>query len=427
METYSRSLKNYFKYASLTFVLFLIVLEMTMRLIGWFLMLPQHKANVMSSEDLKAFRILTLGESTTADYYEDGKNVSWPRQLEKKMLKEYGLGSIRVFNGAIPSVETSYLLSKLDEYIEKFHPHLVIIMAGINDNSYSVEHTALGNSLFLSRIRIIKLYNWIKNTINYSLRRYGKIQRRFVEPLSKEFQEELNHFIKKFINSMDSGDTKNALLAAERFLKKHQNNFDMFVTGIGFMTEIYSNIYYKNAKKPMGDFILKELDAFLTRFDRCAECFRHKATIYIDRNHSSCIDTVVHLLNYYPLEEIDNTVIYYGIVMKCPTKGNKENIKILQDYLVDKNLKLFLDIVPLVSFQKNIKRMYRYLKGKNIDVIFMQYPLTSIEPLKYLITAEEMRMSIISVELLEGHSLFKRPHFVFQYFFSIPLLISVNA
>jgi lysophospholipase L1-like esterase len=107
------------------------------------------------SANSQQVRILTLGESTTAKFF--ATNEPWPEKLEEK-LNQAGVEA-KIFNEAVPGTTTASILANLNEQIEKYQPHIVISMMGINDVS-SILYDGSSTSkfqLFLSNSRLIKL------------------------------------------------------------------------------------------------------------------------------------------------------------------------------------------------------------------------------------------------------------------------------
>lgn len=155
------------KFFKIIFFLILVVggIEVVFRVAGIVLLSPQVTANKITAGDKQKLRILALGESTTADYFSESEMGAWPRVLEKK-LNQSGIPT-RVYNEAIGGTTTGLLVSNLPEYLDRYHPHIVISMMGIND----FPHVWLDNSveskvsMAFSQIRIVKLISWITNSL----------------------------------------------------------------------------------------------------------------------------------------------------------------------------------------------------------------------------------------------------------------------
>lgn len=105
--------------------LFFFLLEMSMRLGGFVFMFLQEYRNRAVSVAGGAYRILCLGESTTAR--------QWPGPLEEILNTRAGRGKFSVVDKGIIGADTSMILSQLEENLDIYDPDIVVIMAGIND------------------------------------------------------------------------------------------------------------------------------------------------------------------------------------------------------------------------------------------------------------------------------------------------------
>ncbi|MBC7540627.1 MAG: hypothetical protein H7281_17535 [Bacteriovorax sp.] len=142
-----------------------------MRTIGFVLLAPSDYRNEVRGEDQKMLRILAIGESTTADYFAGEESPAamaagagagaWPRRLEKE-LQSAGVNA-RVYNEGLSGTTSPIIVSRISSYIEKYRPHIVISMMGINDNPNMkyVDSFSFGLRIALSQIRLFKLAGWL--------------------------------------------------------------------------------------------------------------------------------------------------------------------------------------------------------------------------------------------------------------------------
>ncbi len=108
-----------------------VFLEVGLRVLGAAVMFAQEHVNRSAFDKTGAYRIMCLGESTTADLG-DGR-YSYPRQLAQ-ILTERGRGRrFSVINKGIPSGDTSLILAELEGNLDMYRPDMVIAMQGIND------------------------------------------------------------------------------------------------------------------------------------------------------------------------------------------------------------------------------------------------------------------------------------------------------
>ena len=118
-------------------VLSVLLLEVGMRLAGFCILSLQESRNRISGGKGETYRILTLGESTTADFGIMGN--SWPRHLER-ILNERGLGyDVKVINKGVAGVNTAYIVAQLPQNLDRYDPHLVITMMGVNDHEEDLQ------------------------------------------------------------------------------------------------------------------------------------------------------------------------------------------------------------------------------------------------------------------------------------------------
>lgn len=134
----------------------LLLLELLLRIGGAAYLIFQRKDNYRLQQD-QTFRILTIGESTTA-----GLDDSWPKQLENILNQRNPHIHYKVFNEGIMGTNTAFIAARLEHNIEKYHPDLVISMMGINDElqGMSFQYTPTLKTkfiLFFNDIRLVKV------------------------------------------------------------------------------------------------------------------------------------------------------------------------------------------------------------------------------------------------------------------------------
>jgi tetratricopeptide (TPR) repeat protein len=83
-----------------------------------------------------AFRILCLGESTTAASLQGQRDISWPAQLEEILNRRIPGRYFQVVNKGRVGTNTSLILAKLPYYLDRYRPDLVISMLGVNDDKW---------------------------------------------------------------------------------------------------------------------------------------------------------------------------------------------------------------------------------------------------------------------------------------------------
>ncbi len=153
-------------------LLSLVTLELAMRAAGW-VFLRARQGPVASDQDRSGtYRILCLGESTTADTMFMGKE-SYPAQLEK-ILNARSTGTrYEVINGGIPATSTDTIVEELPRHLDKLKPDMVVTMMGINDGEQHDPFFEASQRLRVVRLARTLYYVWNPPTQGQSL--YGPL------------------------------------------------------------------------------------------------------------------------------------------------------------------------------------------------------------------------------------------------------------
>jgi len=133
----------------------IILLEISLYLGGLLFVSSQESVNKITLQKKDAYRILCLGDSTTAI----GGKDSWSSQLEealnnRKLRKEFS-----VINKGVVLADSTSILSMLEGNLKEYNPRMIIIMAGINDAQKSRENNSSFNKVksLLKRLRTYRL------------------------------------------------------------------------------------------------------------------------------------------------------------------------------------------------------------------------------------------------------------------------------
>jgi tetratricopeptide (TPR) repeat protein len=98
-----------------------ILVEFGLRVGGWTFTYLRERRNMSALMRADTRRILCLGESTA---------MSFPGMLEPAL----GAG-FRVVNMARPTIDSTYIAAHAEEQVDKYRPHIVVVMTGINDRA----------------------------------------------------------------------------------------------------------------------------------------------------------------------------------------------------------------------------------------------------------------------------------------------------
>lgn len=132
-----------------------VVLEVALGLGGVIFLTLQEHRNKISLEQQGTYRILCLGESTTAM----GRAYSYPRQLEE-ILDQYNILGVKfsVINKGTGGSNTSAILDELVDNLNKYKPEMVVTMMGINDNGIYEPYAAMPDSRIMRLFRSLRTY-----------------------------------------------------------------------------------------------------------------------------------------------------------------------------------------------------------------------------------------------------------------------------
>jgi lysophospholipase L1-like esterase len=92
----------------------------------------EHQYAQASSSD-QSVRILAIGESTTEGF---GSKAPWPSRMETILQAKFPTRRFQVFNKGIAGVTSAYIANRLPEWMDKYKPHFVVSMIGINDRGH---------------------------------------------------------------------------------------------------------------------------------------------------------------------------------------------------------------------------------------------------------------------------------------------------
>ena len=134
----------------------LFLLELGLRLAGFVVLSLQERRNSASIQQKGAYRIMCLGESTTAA----GGINSYPSQLQDIINRRKIGVTFSVINKGVPGIHTSDIVNRLGANLEAYQPDMVISMMGAGDlGSYMLYESGSGSRAinFLRSLRVYKI------------------------------------------------------------------------------------------------------------------------------------------------------------------------------------------------------------------------------------------------------------------------------
>jgi len=158
----------------------LLLIEIGLRLSGFVVLTMQEWQNTRALEDKKAYRILCVGESTTAGSY--NSTDSYPRELEKILNLIQNKITFKVINRGIWATDTAGILTRLETDIEKYQPDMVVVMMGINDGkNYIIPYSKPGGRNLLDQLSRFQVYKlgrllWLSIHATSNEKRYRNLK-----------------------------------------------------------------------------------------------------------------------------------------------------------------------------------------------------------------------------------------------------------
>jgi tetratricopeptide (TPR) repeat protein len=143
-------------------VLGILLIETLLHTGGYLYKWRQKSVFHNSIDSRNTVKILCLGESTTA-----GFRHSYPAQLQTILDREYPGRSFVIFNGGLPSTNSTHIAENLDQFLRDYDPDLVVTMIGINDRP---EYVFYKRSRFKLVNLLRLLIEHLKNITNQDFR-----------------------------------------------------------------------------------------------------------------------------------------------------------------------------------------------------------------------------------------------------------------
>lgn len=140
------------------FVVF--ILEVMLRITGYVTMSTQGSRNRVSFVTAGAYRIMCIGESTTADL--GGRSASFPRQLGKILNNRGGGKGFSIINKGVPGVDTDFLIAELESNLDIYRPDMVVAMMGLNDSRTSFSSGGTAGKERFSLVNLSKIYKLMR-------------------------------------------------------------------------------------------------------------------------------------------------------------------------------------------------------------------------------------------------------------------------
>lgn len=160
----------------------LFFVELALRLLGFGYNIIYRQPEIVKAD----YKIFCIGESTTWGIgAENPLKENYPKQLEDMLNNHFADRRIRCFFDQTIGQNTSEILLKLPKYIQKYQPHLIIFMVGVNNwwnldksnillfnKNSRISNSTLKTLIFLDKFRLWKLFKWISLSLGFYRQRW---------------------------------------------------------------------------------------------------------------------------------------------------------------------------------------------------------------------------------------------------------------
>ena len=373
----------------LSLLLFLILVEGGLRLGEFIFFVAQNYSNRIFIQHENSYRIMCLGESTTAL----GGKAAYPRQLEEILNQRNPGIKFRVLNKGIPGTNTARILSQLEENLNAYNPDMVVAMVGVNDTILAV----YGNSAGLEKKNMtgyLKVNNLVKfiyrnlinklkeNSIDEIMKtgKLGSIKEAILKRTLTILQGKEGYMDLAAIYVLQ-GDQNKAEECYKEYLKFRPQDNKAYGQ-LGWMNEVTGDLpeaenYFNKflETNPQNDWAYTELGLVYAKQDKYPQAeAAFKEAIGINS---------------------DNDRACNGLARLYVDTGRKE---FAQEYFKKTNRTWEKCLPQLISNYLKIKEI---LDKRKIKLICVQYPLRRVEPLKNIFEGQKGVIAVDNNEIFK--------------------------
>ena len=375
------SVKNKFFLIFFGACLSLFIIEATMQVGAKVILFIQHQRNISALQEMGTYKILCLGESTTAEL---GWQKSWPSLLEEKLNEAPDLElNFKVINEGVIGTTTTDILSNLETNINKYQPNMVITMMGINDGRFDVEpfSRAEKKKNILKHLKIYKLFSFLRlhsaHAEEYSKADPNIATSDLLNSLSKQLKSSPNNpelLAKIGWEHISLQNKEKSRYFLTRAHELDPNNY-LALTGLGQIN------HFENPKKA-ETYYLRALQIE----DNSEWLYLQIASLYDSLNERvKSKNTLIKASHIFP-----NSDLILGALasISLPEKDSPSRLFYAKANQLRKD-----------SYNKTVKnnyiKLFEILNRKKIKLAVMQYPVRDITPLKYIF---EFNRDILYIE-----------------------------
>jgi len=385
-----------------------VLLEVGLRMGGFILLSRQEYGNRTPTNHKEAYRIMCLGESTTAH----GGGNAYPRQLER-ILNQRNTGmKFKVTNKGIGGTISTTIVAKLEDNVNKYNPDMIIVMMGINDiyaEAIAYEDIPSHKTvLFLKSFRVYKLARLLKLHIIQKLEERKLVETEEILKKALEINPRNDAACVGLANFyLEQGKFVDAEESFKKAMEINPKNSSAYV-GL-------ANYYYWDQGKlveaeklfkkaieinPESDIAYVGLADYIWDQGkwREAEKLLEKALELNPKNDAAYVK-LAYYYYWYPDKLVEsekllekalkinpkNDDIYYQQSRLSYRKNKKR--KTANEYSHETSKTAWDLYAPATIY--NYQMLRKTAANKGIKLVFMQYPLRSVEPLKKIFKNKE--------------------------------------
>lgn len=337
-------------------VLSFAVLELGLRLGSFIFVKLQEYENKRNLQKKGVYRILCVGESTTAI----GGNNAYPRQLEG-ILNKLNIGrQFKVINKGLPGTNTSCIVSTLEKNLNEYRPNMVISMMGVMDTPGLLPYPNYkGFGLIVSRFKTLKLFRLLWAQMGATLRKRCLSQQAVAAGLKAAGNKKQPFYNNSRLKPL----TTDEQVRKAEFLMREQRFSEA--------AEIFEKVSEKDCH-----FVLA------------------LAWCYLKQGKFTLVQELLHkTLKRFPHL---SDKIYGGFATLYREIGNYE---LAQQYYLRANVLRHATVN--LSTKLNYQKLKAQLDRRGVTFICVQYPLRSIAPLKTIFKDDK------TVVFVDNENLFK--------------------
>lgn len=382
-------------FLSMGVLLSLVMLEAGLRVLAFGHTFSRQSRNFLSLKANGEYRILALGESTTAV----GGDDSYPGQLER-ILNSSNLGQkFTVINEGVVGTNSFTILSNLEKNLMKYKPDMVIVMMGVNDERYaSAEYGQVAGATQASFPENLKVYRLLRIVARKLIVRF-RLDQLATAAATELGRQDYDSLIHLAWNYQDNGQR----LEAEKLFKKAieiKPEEDAAYLGLGWVYDTLdrpeeAEVMFKKAVEKDPDNAVNHSDFanfysyHYDYFDQAYEkelAMREKALTLDPKNYRILTEAG---LFYVRSGELDEAEALYQRAITLADSNDKGEAYLQLGELYRQQGKTIQAAEMFKradernsGFKKNYRQLERILKENGTKLVAVQYPLRSLQRLK---------------------------------------------